>query len=111
MFWGCFNGNKKGPYLFQEKEWGKINSESYYKRIIPLVKGWLRINLYLKFMQDNAPRYAAKATISNLLERGIIFIFQPAFSPNLNPIEKVWNQMKDWIKRQYREQKWTYNEL
>ena len=82
------------PCLFWEKEWGKINSETYCQRIVPLVQGWLRIRPRLKFMQDNAPGYAAKA-ITDLLKRGIIPIFWPAFSPDLNLIEKVWNWMKD----------------
>ena len=62
-------------------------------------------------MQDNAPRHAAMATINDLLERGIIPIFWPAFSPDLNPIKKIQNWIKDWIKREYGEQKWTYSEL
>ena len=37
MFWACFNANQKGPYLFWEKEWGSINTETYCERVIPLV--------------------------------------------------------------------------
>ena len=111
MFWACFNGTEKGPYLFWEKEWGKINSETYCQRIVPLVQGWLRMRPHLKFMQDNAPGHAAKATITDLLERGIIPIFWPAFSPDLNPIEKIWNWMKDWIEREYGERIWTHERL
>jgi len=101
MFWGCFAGNQKGPCVFWEKEWGSINSQSYCERIVPLVHGWLRMNPALVFMQDGAPGHSAAATLEDLLERGIQPIFWPAYSPDLNPIETVWNKMKDYIAAQY----------
>ncbi len=111
MFWGCFSSNQKGPCVFWEKEWGKINSDTYCERIVPLIDGWLRLYPQLKLMQDNAPGHAAAGTITELLERRIIPIFWPAFSPDLNPIEKIWNWMKDWIEREYGEQNWTDTKL
>jgi DDE superfamily endonuclease len=35
------------------------------------------------------------------MARGIICEKWPPFSPNLNPIEAVWNWMKDWIQARY----------
>ena len=52
-------------------------------------------------MQDNAGPHAAHGTIQELLNRGIRLIEWPPFSPNLNPIEHVWNKMKDWMQQQY----------
>lgn len=46
-------------------------------------------------MQDNTPGYAAVAIINDLLEHGIIPIFWPTFSLDLNPIKKIWNW--NWI--------------
>ncbi len=105
MFWGCFNDNKKGPDLFWEKEWGTVKEESYRDQIVPIIDGWIRLNTIngqsLTFMQDSAPAHAARGTIQDLRERGVICIQWPSFSPDLNLIEMVWNWMKDWIQNRY----------
>jgi DDE superfamily endonuclease/Transposase len=101
MFWGCYNGDQKGPSIFWEKKWGSINSESYCERI--------RMNAQkenpqkLFFMQDNAKAHYAAVTRQELQERQIQVIEWPPFSPDLNPIETVWNKMKDYIQEHFGE--------
>lgn len=97
MFWASFSGKEKGPATFWEKEWGSIKKESYCERIVPLVHGWMSMRRELLFMHDNAPGHAAALTVQELADRGIYPIVWPVFSPDLNPIEAVWNTMKDWI--------------
>lgn len=93
MFWGCFHGNTKGPGLFWEKDWGTIKEESYRAKILPIINGWIQIKRdegeHLIFIQDSAPAYAAKGTIRDLKERGIIYINWPSYSPDLNLIKAV----------------------
>ena len=96
--------------MFWEKDWGSINQQSYCEHIVPLIHGWIRLHPELSLMQDGAPGHAAKATIEELSERGIRVIWWPAFSLDLNPIEKVWDEMKDWIQNNYPE-KLSYDEL
>ena len=61
-------------------------------------------------MQDRAPGHAAQSTIQELAERGIQTIYWPPYSPDLNPIEIVWDWMKDWIDDHHTE-KMRYDQL
>jgi len=67
-------------------------------------------NGHLSYMQDGAPSHTAAATKEELCERGVPIIIWPPYSPDLNPIETVWNLMKDWIQDNYGEQ-FSYDTL
>ena len=77
MFWGCFSGLGKGPGIFWEKDWGKINADSYRAHTVPVIHGWVQLCKVelgedLILMQDGAPGHAATETKEDLRERGII---------------------------------------
>lgn len=117
MFWGCFSGLGKGPGIFWEKDWGKINAETYRAHTVPIIHGWVQLckeqlGEDLILMQDGAPGHAAAETQEDLRERGIMVMEWPPFSPDLNPIESCWNWMKDWIEDRYGlEEKPSYEKL
>lgn len=114
MFWGCFHGTIKGPGFFWEKEWGSINGKSYREHTIPVIDGWIRLcasrGERLFFMQDNSRAHWAAATRAELEARSIRVIDWPAYSPDLNPIEYVWNKMKDYIQEHF-PHKMSYDRL
>jgi transposase len=102
MFWGAFYGDTKGPCLFWEKEWGSIDSEKYCQRIVPLIDGFMQQEKHEKdidllLMQDSAPGHASVYTRRRMANLGFQPIYWPAKSPDLNPIESIWDDMKDWV--------------
>ncbi|VDB88364.1 Bgt-50539 [Blumeria graminis f. sp. tritici] len=56
---------------------------------------------WLSVMQDNAPAHTAAMMMEDMSQRLIQPIFWPAKSPDLDPIEAVWNKMKDYIQRDH----------
>ena len=72
----------------------------------------MKLNPGLIFMQDSALGYATQATLDELNDRQITFIYWPLYSPNLNPIKAVQNQIKSYIKDKWRaDAKLSYNKL
>ena len=75
-------------------------------QIVPIIDGYIYLiqqqDSWLQLMQDGAG-HASQNTIHDLAKCGIYPISWPAFSPDLNPIEMVWNWMKDWIQERYPE--------
>ena len=62
-------------------------------------------------MQDNASGHAAKDTLAYLASLGLRPICWLANSPDLNPIEDVWEKMKDYIEQHYPEIHRSYAKL
>ena len=49
-------------------------------------------------MADNNPRHNSLAACEYLEERGIVWWHTPAGSPDLNPIENLWHELKEYIR-------------
>ncbi|KAI0999479.1 hypothetical protein K3495_g8717 [Podosphaera aphanis] len=99
IFWGSFVGSEKGPCLYWEKEWGSINSEKYCEKIIPLLDEMVATNPWLSVVQDNITSNSITDTNDDLHQRFISTINWPPDSPDLSPIEPIWESMKTFIQK------------
>ena len=96
MFWACISGKYgKGVGLFWEKEWGTITTKSYDEHTVPVILNYLFNYPGLSFQQDGGSGHNAQATLDLLASWGVKPIFWPPFSPDLSPIEDIWNRLKD----------------
>ena len=59
-------------------------------------------------MDAGAPGHRAKYTQMELDERDIHPISWPPYSPDLNPVESIWDWVKDYLQRNYGNTKMNY---
>ena len=53
----------------------------------------------IRWVMDNMKSHHAKA-VKNLLDSsGIRYIYLPPYSPDLNPIEKLWSTVKSFLRK------------
>ncbi|SZF06028.1 unnamed protein product [Blumeria hordei] len=76
---------------------GVYNSQIYCEKIAPFIDGMVSVRPWFSVLKDNASAHAAACTMEDMSQGIIQQIFWPANSPNLSPIEAVWNMMKDYI--------------
>lgn len=90
--WGCFSVNGMGLLMSYD---GRLNSTKYINLLKDDLPNYLD-DLYglhrddWHFMQDNAPCHKAKKTMEWLKNERIPLLDWPPTSPDLNPIENIW---------------------
>ena len=98
LVWGCFWGKRKGPLVPITQTINKTRYVRLLRRyLFPVIHQMSSFGIQLEdvlFQQDNAPVHQ-EYSVMNWLERNSIEVVDHlSYSPDLNPIEHVWVELK-----------------
>lgn len=106
MVWGSIIRGQKGPLVVLEYPGGKgngMNSARYQEQVLEgallcfynemkALKGTVYVQ------QDNTPSHTSKTTKKWFTAHGIPLLYHLPSSPDVNPIERVWHELKQRLR-------------
>jgi hypothetical protein len=96
MFWGCISRQAYGPLHSVE---GTMNGDVYLDLLKRIVVPEIEASpVPLVYQQDNAPCHKRRDVLTFLASQNFQTLEWPAQSPDLSPIEWIWNCIKQKMK-------------
>ncbi|KAI0373455.1 hypothetical protein BV20DRAFT_1049863 [Pilatotrama ljubarskyi] len=116
MVWGCIAYGKKGPLVRldlprsrgkapEDHKRGGLDTKGYVAQILegPLLQFYMDCEKErggeMLVVKDNAPAHNSKLTAEARRHLGIKHLDHPAHSPDINPIERIWFELKYKVQR------------
>ena len=73
--------------------------EGFIEQLLPLCGRWLELKSVL--IVDNASFHHTERIEQNCYDAGVKLVYLPPYSPDLNPIEAFFTELKAFIKRHW----------
>lgn len=99
MVWGCFSNFGRGSLYFLPKN-TTMNGQRYLDMIKDKIPLTMALHQTTTFMHDGAPCHRAKIVSKWLNDSKIGVLDWPGNSPDLNPIENLWDIIKNKVECQ-----------
>ena len=105
MIWGAIYGDGRSDIVIMDRDPDSEKSGYTANSYLAVLRDQIPRTWQpgMVFMQDNARIHTAKKVQKWFEEEGIPLIEWPPYSPDLNPIEHLWAQLKQWIGDNYPE--------